>query len=458
LVPRHNRKHQDFLMTTSRDVAYELLERVRTTDSYSNLLLPDLIGRYKLDRADAAMCVELSFGTLRNQGFYDRVIELATKRARTAIDPDALDVIRLGAHQILGMRTPSHAALNETVNLAKRKLRVGAVGFVNAALRRISERSREDWVSLVNSQAHDPIARLAAIYSHPEWIVRALKIALEADGRTDLDKLLAADNAAPAVNLVALPHRKSPPDEHLKREGASPIGYLLDGGDPTDVPGVRDGSMRVQDQGSQLAALALSRVRPVVRGEQWLDLCAGPGGKAALLAAEAEVNGATLTANEVSAHRATLVEQALEFSGLNAKVINFDGRALPPSTFDRIMIDAPCTGLGALRRRPESRWRKQPEDLKELTTLQAQLIESAWEHLKPGGVLAYVTCSPHPAETTAIVSAHLSKHKDAQLLDAWAVLALVSEELVPNPKRKTVQLWPHTNDTDAMFISLIAKS
>ena len=445
-------------MTTSRDVAYELLERVRTTDAYSNLLLPELIGKYKLDRADAAMCVELSFGTLRNQGFYDRVIELATKRQASAIDGDALDVIRLGAHQILGMRTPSHAALNETVNLAKRRLRQGAVGFVNAALRRISERSREQWVSLVRADAKDAIGALSAIYSHPEWIVRALKMAIEADGREDLEKLLAADNAAPAVNLVALPHRPTHAGENLSREGASPIGFLLAGGDPTDVPGVRNGSMRVQDQGSQLAALALSRVRKVTPGEKWLDLCAGPGGKAALLAAEAEVQGAKLTANEISLHRAKLVEQALEFSGLGAEVINFDGRDLPAGMYDRIMIDAPCTGLGALRRRPESRWRKQPEDLKELTKLQSELIESAWEHLKPGGVLAYVTCSPHPAETTAIVSGLLGRHSDAQLLDAWSVLSNVSDELVPNPNRKTVQLWPHTNDTDAMFISLIAKS
>jgi 16S rRNA (cytosine967-C5)-methyltransferase len=121
------------------------------------------------------------------------------------------------------------------------------------------------------------------------------------------------------------------------------------------------------------------------------------------------------------------------------------------------MIDAPCTGLGALRRRPESRWRKSPDDLKDLTLLQAELIESGWRQLKPGGVLAYVTCSPHPAETTAIVSKHLSKHKDAELIDAGAVLESISEEFMRNQSRKTVQLWPHTDDTDAMFISLIRK-
>lgn len=444
-------------MITARDVAYELLHRVRTTDSYANLLLPDLLSRHKLSRVDAAMCVELSFGTLRNQGFYDWIAAKATSRNIAAIDPDALDVIRLGAHQLLGMRTPTHAALNETVNLAKRVLRQGAVGFVNAALRRVSEKSLDEWIELLKRDKSDPIERLSIQYSHPEWIVRALKLALEADGRDDLEKLLRADNAAPSVNLVALPHLQVSNSNGLTQEGPSPLGYTLDGGDPTDLEDVRSGALRVQDQGSQLAALALSRARAAKPGESWLDLCAGPGGKAALLAAEAQLAGATMVANEVSTHRAKLVEQALGFSGLKAKVVCQDGRDLDLGSFDRIMIDAPCTGLGALRRRPESRWRKQPEDLKELTALQAQLLQSAWEHLKPGGVLAYVTCSPHPAETTGVLASHLSKNKDAELLDAWAVLENISEELIPNEQRKTVQLWPHTNDTDAMFISLLTK-
>jgi 16S rRNA (cytosine967-C5)-methyltransferase len=427
---------------------------VRTSDAYANLLLPELIAQAKLNRADAAFCVELAFGTLRNQGFYDWVIGKATNREIAAIDADALEVIRLGAHQILGMRTPAHAALNETVNLAKRALRQGAVGFVNAALRRISERERGEWVGMLEGQGGD---FLSTLYSHPKWMVTALKLALEADGRTDLEKLLAANNDAPSVNLVALPNHAFEPDESLERTGISPIGYQLAGGDPTELRGFRNGSLRVQDQGSQIAALALSRCRPTSGETRWLDLCAGPGGKAALLAAEAENAGIELVANEISNHRARLVEQALRDAGLSAKVTNQDGRSLDVGLFDRIMIDAPCTGLGALRRRPESRWRKIPDDLKELTSLQGELIESGWRQLKPGGVLAYVTCSPHPGETTAIVSKLLGAHHDAELIDAGAVLETISDEFIRNPKRKTAQLWPHTNDTDAMFIALIRK-
>mgnify|MGYP006268540529 CR=1 FL=1 len=441
-------------MRTAREVALELLSRVRTTEAYANLLLPELIAQAKLSKADAAFCVELSFGTLRNQGFYDWVIGKATKRDIGAIDADALEVIRLGAHQILGMRTPAHAALNETVNLAKSALKQGAVGFVNAALRRISERTREEWVAQLKREEEN---HLATLYSHPRWMVTALKLALESDGRTDLEKLLAANNDAPSVNLVALPNHPFELDDHLERVGVSPIGYQLDSGDPAELLGFKTGALRVQDQGSQLAALALSRCKPNSGESRWLDLCAGPGGKAALLAAEAENLGIELVANEISNHRARLVEQALRSSGLKAKVTNQDGRTLKAGLFDRIMIDAPCTGLGALRRRPESRWRKSPDDLKELTSLQGDLIESGWRQLKAGGVLAYVTCSPHPAETTAIVSKLLGSHRDAELIDAGDVLERISDEFIRNPNRKTAQLWPHTNDTDAMFIALIRK-
>jgi len=444
-------------LKNSREVAYELLGRVRSSDAYANLLLPDLIGKYQLNRADAAMCVELAFGTLRNQGFYDWLASKVTARDVDAIDPDALDVIRLGAHQLLGMRTPAHAALNETVNLAKRALRQGAVGFVNAALRRISEKPREEWVRLLERDVKDPVRKNSILYSQPEWIVNSLKLALEADGRDEIEKLLRANNDAPSVNLVALPNHSFIADEDLVKEGVSPLGYRLEGGDPSYLPGFQNGSLRVQDQGSQLAALALSRVATVQSGERWLDLCAGPGGKAALLGAEAELSGATLVANEISNHRARLVSQALADSDVKARVVNEDGRTLDVGLFDRIMIDAPCTGLGALRRRPESRWRKSPDDLKQLTTLQTELIESGWRQLKPGGYLAYITCSPHPAETTAILSKFLGKNKDSELIDAGSVLEAVSAEFIPNRERKTVQLWPHTDDTDAMFISLIRK-
>jgi 16S rRNA (cytosine967-C5)-methyltransferase len=225
---------------------------------------------------------------------------------------------------------------------------------------------------------------------------------------------------------------------------------------------MRDGFLRVQDQGSQLATLAMTSAQPITRGEKWLDMCAGPGGKAALLAAIAKLNGATLETNEISEHRAKLVSQALSKVDPTVAVFVSDGTTIgkdAPDSFNRILLDAPCTGLGSLRRRPESRWRKKPKDVADLATLQQALIDSAWLALKPGGVLAYVTCTPHSGETLAIVDWLERKYpSEVALLNATQVLSEINPNLQLNPSRKTVQLWPHINGTDAMFIALIAKS
>jgi 16S rRNA (cytosine967-C5)-methyltransferase len=210
-----------------------------------------------------------------------------------------------------------------------------------------------------------------------------------------------------------------------------------------------------------LAALALVVASEIHPGEQWLDMCAGPGGKAALLAAEARLAKAKLTCNEVSPHRAKLVQQALEPIDAKVAVTIEDGREIgnsSPDKFDRILLDAPCTGLGALRRRPEARWRKKQSDVAELSKLQEQLLESAWSALKPGGTLAYVTCSPHQAETNTIVAwAEKKFGSELELIDANRVLHEINPNLPLNSNRKTTQLWPHIHHTDAMFIALMRK-
>lgn len=451
------------MRTSSRTVALELLFSVEFDDAYANLLLPKLLTASRLDERDSALAQELSFGALRWQLFYDRVIEECANRYADQIDLKALIVLRLGVHQLLGMRTPAHAALDETVELAKQFVSRGAAGFVNGVLRRVSERTRDQWLSVVIEGLENPAERLAVEFSHPIWVVKALQQALALDGReSELQDLLLADNIAPLVSLVALPGLAKKSDfEDLPIGPASPIGAQLDSGDPNNLVAFREGRIRVQDQGSQLAALALVEVKAISPGEKWLDLCAGPGGKAALLAAEAKVNSAQLTCNEISTHRAKLVEQALNVVDREIQVTVEDGRTYANNNqnkFDRILLDAPCTGLGALRRRPESRWRKAQTDVAELSHLQEQLLQSAWDCLKPGGVLAYVTCSPHLAETNAIVDWAKKKLTGLALLDANAVLAGLNPNLHLNHNRKTTQLWPHIHQTDAMFIALLSKS
>jgi 16S rRNA (cytosine967-C5)-methyltransferase len=274
------------------------------------------------------------------------------------------------------------------------------------------------------------------------------------------------------VNLVALPGLGSL-DEAFDA-GAEPGELVVDsalysGGDVGRLAGVRAGTVRVQDAGSQLIARAVAAV-PLdgSKAERWLDLCAGPGGKAALLGALAARSGATLLANEPAGHRAELVRKALAAVDPAVwQVRTGDGRdlgRLEPAGFDRVLVDAPCTGLGALRRRPESRWRRQPSDLAQLGPLQRELLDSAVEAARPGGIIAYVTCSPHPAETTAVVADLLRRRQDLELLDSAAVLdqaslpgTLQAGQAEPGTGGTTAQLWPHLHGTDAMFMALLRR-
>lgn len=455
----------DFVQPARR-VAYEVLEAVRESDAYANLLLPTRIKRAALNTADAALATELTYGTLRMQGYYDRVIALAAGRPVSEIDPAVLDVLALGTHQLLSTRVATHAAVNESVSLARQVGSRSATGFTNAVLRTISRTSAEEWRERVLAEATNPDDRLAAQYSHPVWVVRAFRQALRAEGREDeLVDLLAADNLPPLVNMVALPGLTTA--EETDGLGApdaySPTGFLLGGGDPYDTVADHDGRIRVQDEGSQIAALALSRARPIEPGEQWLDLCAGPGGKAALLAAEALAGGAQLVANEVVPARAQLVRNALAPVPAVVPVWELDGTRIGDdhaTSFDRILLDAPCTGLGALRRRPEARWRKLPADVAALSGLQSSLIEAAFEALKPGGILAYVTCSPHLAETRGIVATATRAWGDrVEELDAAAVVQGLSSAPLDLPAQGgSVQLWPHRHGTDAMFITLLRRT
>ncbi|MEJ1155456.1 MULTISPECIES: RsmB/NOP family class I SAM-dependent RNA methyltransferase [Microbacterium] len=450
----------------ARQVAFDVLRAVNESDAYANLLLPKSIERAGLSTADAALATELTYGTLRRQGTYDAVISIAADRSIADIDPAVLDALRLGVHQLQSTRVASHAAVNESVELARSAGGRGAAGFANAVLRRVSRDNPGDWMTRVSDSARSDDERLGLLFSHPVWIVRAFRRALAAEGRADeLEALLAADNSAPRVTMAALPGLAHLPED-ARHTPFSPFGFRLGGGDPESVIRAADGRVRVQDEGSQLAALALTRALPVREGERWLDLCAGPGGKTAMLAAEALNFGAALDANEISPARAGLVRQAIAGVPLEVTVFEEDGRALASNsadTYDRILVDAPCTGLGALRRRPEARWRKSPGDVPELTALQTELLSTAVSALRPGGVVAYITCSPHLAETAGVVAEVQREWGDAIIeLSARDVITRLStsdpELLTQSDGTARAQLWPHRHNTDAMSISLLQRA
>jgi 16S rRNA (cytosine967-C5)-methyltransferase len=227
----------------------------------------------------------------------------------------------------------------------------------------------------------------------------------------------------------------------------SPYAVHLAGGDPGRLEPLRDGRALVQDEGSQLVARALA-LAPLIGPDagRWLDLCAGPGGKTALLAAMAAQQGATVTAVEPNARRAEMVEQNTR--GLRVEVLTADGRepGLQAGEYDRVLVDAPCTGLGALRRRPEARWRRTPADVAPLAKLQRELLASAIRLVRPGGVVLYATCSPHLAETVGVLSDAL-RRQPVTALDTRELFA-PARDLGAGPY---VQLWPHRHGTDAMF-------
>ena len=423
-----------------REVAYNVLVAVERDGAYANLLLRKAV--YPLNKRDAGFATELAYGALRLQGRYDAMIDECATNAH-GLQPEVRIALRLGAHQIQAMRVPSRAAVYETVDLVGRTVGRAPTGLVNAVLRKIAAES--DWYNRILDRPEG----YYEWYSHPEWIVRGFREALTLEGAAgEIEALLEKDNDAAELTLVARPGVAERPAD-AEPTPLSPFGYYWHG-NPGKLAEVRDGRVAAQDEGSQLVALMAADVPLDGRDEQWLDLCAGPGGKAALLAALARQRGAFLTANEVQPHRAELVAKSVRQFEDVVEVICDDGRAVgeaAPGAFDRILIDAPCTGLGSLRRRPEARWRRTEGDLANLTRLQAELIDSAVGALRPGGVLTYATCSPHPAETVEQVVAALERHSLSIVAPSEPLCPLRA----PHPLPGAVQLWPHRNNTDAMF-------
>jgi 16S rRNA (cytosine967-C5)-methyltransferase len=436
----------------ARQAAFDVLRAVSERDSYANLALPALLRERGITGRDAAFATELTYGTCRTRGLLDAVISAAAGRPPEQIDPVLLDLLRLGAYQLLRTRVEPHAAVSTTVEQAGIEFDSARAGFVNGVLRTISRRDEQSWVEeLAPSATSDPVGHAAFVHAHPRWIAQAFADALGAEAG-QLDALLACDDERPSVHLAARPGVLTAEELAGQVDGTigrySPYAVYLAGGDPGRLEAVRDGAALVQDEGSQLVARALTLAQ--LDGPdtgRWLDLCAGPGGKTALLAALA--GDGRVTAIEPTERRAEFVEQNTR--GLPVEVLRVDGRdpGIEPG-FDRVLVDAPCTGLGALRRRPEARWRRQPADVPQLVKLQRELLASAIRLTRPGGVVLYATCSPHLAETVGVVADALRRHP-VTVINTRALFDPVND-LGGGPY---VQLWPHRHGTDAMFAAAL---
>lgn len=437
----------------ARRVAFDALRAVHADDAYANLILGQLLADRKVDGRDAAFATELLSGTCRMQGSYDRIIAAASGRELKSLQPAVIDVLRLGTHQVLGMRVPAHAAVAATVNLAAGAIGERVTGLVNAILRKIAVHDLDAWFDRLSAGLDDHAA-LTLRTAHPQWIVDAYAELLPPE---ELTTALTANNEPPITSLAVRPGLAT--TEELLQAGAEPGRWspyaARWSGNPADLPSVREGRAGVQDEGSQVVAWVLSRID--ADPGPWLDLCAGPGGKSALLAGLAAEQRSTLMAADVSAHRSRLVANGLRaFDAASAPtVVTADGTrpAWRPGVFSRVLADVPCSGLGALRRRPESRWRRQPSDVEELHALQRALFATSLDAAAPGGVVAYVTCSPHRHETVDVVEGVLSERSDVSVIDAGPLL--------PEIDRATLgpylQLWPHRHGTDAMFAAYLRK-
>lgn len=439
----------------ARRVAFDALRAVHADGAYANLVLAKLLGDRHLSTRDAAFATELFSGTCRMEGTYDLVLAAAAGRKLSSLQPAVLDVLRLGTHQLLGMRVPTHAAVAATVNLASATVGERVTGLTNAVLRKVAAQDYDGWAEELTRTA-GPLDALAIRTAHPRWIVDAYADLLPAD---ELEPALLTNNVSPRVSLAVRPGLAEV--GRLVAAGGAPGRYspfaATWSGNPGDLPEIRNGTAGVQDEGSQLVTWGLARAD--AEPGWWLDLCAGPGGKSALLAGLTAQDGSHLLANEVSPHRADLVASAVRgYAGTGQQVSMVVGDGTRPAwragSFSRVLLDAPCTGLGALRRRPESRWRRDAASVEQLHPLQGALLRTALDSVAPGGLVAYVTCSPHVRETTDVVEEVLAERSDVVVEDASSLLPEVPDAA----RGPYLQLWPHRHGTDAMFAAYLRRT
>lgn len=462
----------------TRVVALEVLHNVHLKDSFANLSLPQLLKKYHLSGQDAHFTTEIAYGTLRWRELIDAILSSAGL-SLTKTPQEVLDIGRIGAYQILFMDIPAYAAVAVSVDMVQYCGYYHHKAVINAVLRKVSKRPLKEWQSLVVSQIpkEETTRRLSIRYSQPQWIIEEYQRSLEATYGTFLAKELLSknierNNESPTVTLCIRPTMITREEliEQLPAECTweltqfSPLGVRVKGINPQNLVTVQKGYVGVEDEGSQIAALALLHAPLEKASQRWLDLCAGPGGKSAVLASYAHEKNALLTLNEISQHRLDLVRHNVRtFSTPPLEMLTqVDGRQYahkpyPYGTFDKILVDAPCSGVGVIRRRPEARWRKKEADIKELSLLQQELLESAIQILNPGGVVAYVTCSPILEETRKIVETVCEKYSYIEHLDSHAIIESYAPGITKDQQGLDTQLWEVPHNTDMMFISLLVK-
>jgi 16S rRNA (cytosine967-C5)-methyltransferase len=441
----------------ARAIALEILRRVEATDAYANLLVDARLQRSRLSGPDRALVTELVYGVLRWRGKLDWVLAPVLDRPVDALDSPVRQVLHLGAYQLCCLtRIPDYAAVDETVALARRTGGARHASYVNAVLRAVA-RSRD---RPEPEPASDPVGYWKTVGSHPGWLVERWIRRL---GTDEAAGLMAANNAVPPVTVLANPLRARDQEvrQALERVGVEvgagrwvPGAFCLRGaGSVGNLPGFADGWLIPMDEAGVFPVLALD-VQP---GDRVLDACAGGGGKSALIAARIGSRGEVIALDN-SARALRRLEAARARLGLARVTPRLgDARSVgqeSPGHYSRILLDAPCTGLGTIRRRPEIKWRRRPEDLQRAAVLQRELLAGVADAVAPGGLLVYSTCSLEPEETGAVMADFLAAHPSFQVEDPGADFRGL-DHLVDGDGY--LRSWPHRDGTDGFFVARLRR-
>ncbi len=442
---------------TPREIALEVIHRVIKTDAYANILLPKRLVQSGLDKRDKAFVTELTYGTLRARGTLDWIIRQFSKQELDKIPDLVLDLIRMSVYQIMYMDVPEHAAVNESVDIAKRYFHPGIPRFVNGLLRAIvRQRDTLPWPD----KKKDTAKYIALKYFHPLWLV---KMWIEKFGVDETEALCGADNRPPRLTIRVNTLKTTPKKlaEALKKAGweVKPGRYLKEalvvhgGGDIAALPQFKKGYFYVQDESSMM----IGHVVDPQPGETVLDVAAAPGGKTTQMAEFMHNKGQILSV-DINPNRVNLLKQNIQRMGAAiANAIKADATKLKPvmkKPVDRILVDAPCSGLGVLARRPDARWTKTPEQIDELSKLQTKMLISIADFVKPGGVLVYSVCTITEQETTLVVERFLRIREDFYVDDLAPYLP---ELLRADTQDGMIQFLPSKHGIDGLFIARLRR-
>jgi 16S rRNA (cytosine967-C5)-methyltransferase len=453
-------------VSAARKIAYDVLRRVEAEGAYAtDVLHTELGARVRAD--DAALATEMALGVLRWRGLLDFLLQRALKKTVDLLDLPVVIALRMGLYQLRFLeRIPARAAVNESVELVKSARKSSAASLVNAVLRRLALEAKEPpekFLPVEISLGH----RLSILHSQPAWLVERWLARL---GETQTTSLLQANNQAPRLACsLHHPERREGILETLRKSGLGvdpgcllQPAFAITGGSPTRTESFRRGDISIQDEASQAIPLLLD----VQSGDRVLDLCAAPGGKTSILARRAGKNG-LIVATDRHAHRLRAMREQFKRLRLSdVQIVELDASTTLPFRvpFDRILLDAPCSGTGTLARHPEIRWRLKPEQLRELNRLQVELLTSALHQLAPGGRLVYSTCSLEPEENEDVVTEALRGFPNIKRVTASAAALSISSHLASGIESEKLfddkgqfHTMSGAYQTDGFFAALLEK-